>query len=175
MSLPPGLGFLQIASSDCRSCLKECLGIKVQKAQVISAKIQAPLSLVTWYLFQNRPFKMWPLENVISQLAKVRRWHWPASLPMHRASCTKFDAQIPPAIFGGLGGGLYMSCQHHCDEECPYPGKSRTKGMPPKELEGVDAEDPQLLYQLFGGGGGRRGSRSGGGLGAAFSEFFRVV
>ena len=66
------MGFLRAASSDCRSCVKECVGIKVQQAQATSAKIQAPLSLITWYLFQNRPFKMWPLEDAIASLGKVR-------------------------------------------------------------------------------------------------------
>ena len=72
MNLPPGLGFLRAATSDCRSCLKECVGLKVQQAQMSATKVQAPLSLITWYLFQNRPFKMWPLEDAVGQLGKVR-------------------------------------------------------------------------------------------------------
>ena len=55
---------------------------KAQKAQANVMKFQAPFSLITWYLFQNRPFKMWPIENLFRVLANVRapsnprRHHW---------------------------------------------------------------------------------------------------
>ncbi|KAL1520169.1 hypothetical protein AB1Y20_023639 [Prymnesium parvum] len=152
LRLPPGLGFLRAATSDCRSCVKECLGIKVQQAQISAAKVQAPLSLITWYLFQNRPFKMWPLENAIAQLAK-----------------------IPPALVGGAAFATYMSCREHCEDDCPYPGgPRRPPGSPPEELERVNAEDPSVLYRVLG-GGRRGGGGGGGGLAGAFSDFFRIV
>lgn len=65
--LPPGMGWLRAFSGECRSCLRECLGSKATALQQASLKYQAPLSLVTWYLFRNRPFKMWPLEEVSSR------------------------------------------------------------------------------------------------------------
>ena len=89
---PLGLSFLRVISGDCRRCLKECLGAKIQAAQVTAAKIQAPVGLMTWYLFRNRPFRMWPLEEALAQLAAV-----------------------PPGIFGGLAAGAYMSCRSHCE------------------------------------------------------------
>ena len=65
------MGFMRVLSKDCVGCMKECVGLKMRKAQANSAKMQAPISLITWYLFRNRPFKMWPLEDAIGQLAKV--------------------------------------------------------------------------------------------------------
>lgn len=64
-------GPLRFFSGACQGCLKECLGAKVQRAQANSMKYQAPISLITWYLFNNRPFKMWPLEDAMAQLGKV--------------------------------------------------------------------------------------------------------
>ena len=58
--------------TECTDCLKECIAIRAQKAQTTVVKFQAPVSLITWYLFKNRPFKMWPLEDVIKQMANVR-------------------------------------------------------------------------------------------------------
>ena len=60
------------AITECTDCLKECIAIRAQKAQTNVVKFQAPVSLITWYLFKNRPFKMWPLEDVIKQMANVR-------------------------------------------------------------------------------------------------------
>ena len=60
------------AVTECTDCLKECLGIRAQKLQTTVLKFQAPVSLITWYLFKNRPFKMYPLEDALKQLANVR-------------------------------------------------------------------------------------------------------
>jgi len=95
---------------------------------------------------------MWPLENAIQQLTNV-----------------------PPALVGALGFGTYMTCQSHCEEECPYPGgRRRPAGAPPEELERVDADDTSVLHRLL---GGRRGSGGGGGGGfaGALSDFFKLA
>ena len=73
--------WMQAFSGECRSCLKECLGIRAQKLQANVGKFQAPFSLITWYLFQNRPFKMWPIEDLFRAFANV--------------SCA---AQLPPPL-----------------------------------------------------------------------------
>lgn len=63
--------WMKAFSGECRSCLKECLGIRAQKLQANVGKFQAPFSLITWYLFQNRPFKMWPIEDLFRGIANV--------------------------------------------------------------------------------------------------------
>ena len=63
--------WMKAFSGECRSCLKECLGIRAQKLQANVGKFQAPFSLITWYLFQNRPFKMWPIEDLFRAFANV--------------------------------------------------------------------------------------------------------
>ena len=73
--------WMKAFSGECRSCLKECLGIRAQKLQANVGKFQAPFSLITWYLFQNRPFKMWPIEDLFRAFANV--------------SCA---AQLPPPL-----------------------------------------------------------------------------
>ena len=147
---PFGLDFLRITSGDCKRCLKTCIGGKIQAAQVTLMKIQAPFSLLTWYLFKNRPFTMIPLEKALG----------------------KFFS-LPPALFGGAAIGAYLSCRPQCDIDCPYPG-----GSPPPEelpeLEGVNPSDLrflQRLYQRPAAGGGRGG---GGSFSDAVSEMFRV-
>eukprot|EP00908_Phaeocystis_cordata_P007882 Transcript_18553.p2 GENE.Transcript_18553~~Transcript_18553.p2 ORF type:complete len:136 (-),score=37.35 Transcript_18553:261-668(-) len=80
--VPASMRWTRAFTRECTSCLKECLGIRAQKAQANVMKFQAPFSLITWYLFQNRPFKMWPIENLFRALANVRapsnprRHHW---------------------------------------------------------------------------------------------------
>ena len=145
---------MRIAQPDCRRCLKECLGAKIQAAQVTALKIQAPLGLLTWYLFRNRPFKMWPLEEALASFAS-----------------------LPPALFAGVGGAAYFSCRGHCEMDCPYPGVDAPGAEEPPqlpELDEVDASDARFLSQLY-----RRGGRGGGGGGGAFgnalSDMFRIV
>ena len=147
---PLGLDFLRILKPECGRCLKSCLGGKIQHAQMTAMKIQAPLSLVTWYLFKNRPFAMMPLEKALGKLLGVH-----------------------PAIFAGLGSAAYMSCRELCDIDCPYPGSSVDPQHIP-ELDAVDATDTRFLARLYqprGGGGGKRG---GGGFADALGEIFRV-
>ena len=75
---------------------------------------------------------------------------------------------------------MYLSCQQHCDMDCPYPG-SRAPGssedepvMP--ELSDVDASDHSFLSRLLYRGGGRGGGgASAGGLGDAVSKLFQIV
>ena len=80
--VPASMRWTRAFTRECTSCLKECLGIRAQKAQANVMKFQAPFSLITWYLFQNRPFKMWPIENLFRVLGNVRapsnprRHHW---------------------------------------------------------------------------------------------------
>ena len=69
---PPGLRWLRVAKKECVGCLKECWGTRIAKLQAESAKMTAPLSLVTWYLFQNRPFRSWPLESFLGLFTKAR-------------------------------------------------------------------------------------------------------
>jgi hypothetical protein len=151
---PFGLSFLRVAQPECRRCLKECLGAKIQAAQIAALKIQAPVGLMTWYLFRNRPFKMWPLEDALAQFVS-----------------------LPPALFAGAAGFAYFSCRDHCDMDCPYPGVDAPDGnelpMLP-ELDEADASDARFLSQLY-----RRGSSKGGGgtgsFSSALSDMFRVV
>jgi hypothetical protein len=145
---PLGLEFLRVATKPCRSCLKACLGAKIQAAQISLMKIQAPLSLLTWYLFKNRPFSMIPLEKALGKLF-----------------------QVPAALYGGGAVGAYLSCRSLCDLDCPYPG-----GTPPidelPELDGADPSNIGFLHRLY-----HRPARGGGGGGAfsnAVSEMFRV-
>ena len=84
--------WMKAFSGECRSCLKECLGIRAQKLQANVGKFQAPFSLITWYLFQNRPFKMWPIEDLFRAFANV--------------SCA---AQLPPPLHLTSAPHLYAS------------------------------------------------------------------
>lgn len=113
-------------------------------------KIQAPLSLVTWYLFKNRPFSMIPLEEAIGKFLGVH-----------------------PAIFGGAAAGAYMSCRGLCDIDCPYPGGSPAVDDFP-ELDEVDPSDARFLSRLYQRGSGGGGKRGGGGFADALGEMFRV-
>ena len=79
---------LAASSGECRRCLKTCLGAKIQNAQVSFMKVQAPLSLVTWYLFRNRPFSMIPLDKALGKLFGVS-----------------------PAAYGAVGAAAYLSCK----------------------------------------------------------------
>ena len=117
-------------------------------------KIQAPLGLMTWYLFQNRPFKMWPLEDAIASLFGV-----------------------PPAVYAGGLAAAYLSCRGHCDMDCPYPGvdaPSATDTPLLPELDDADPSDARFLSALY--QRGRRGSGgSAGSFSQAVSDMFRVV
>ena len=93
---PSRLGFLRVASGDCRRCLKSCVGGKIQDLQVKAMKIQAPLSLVTMYLFKNRPFTMYPLDKALTALLR-----------------------IPPAVPAAAIALTYLSCKTSCDMDCP--------------------------------------------------------
>ena len=153
-SPPLGLDFLRVTQGECRRCLKACLGSKIQSAQMNMAKIQAPLGLITWYLFRNRPFKMWPLEDAIASLL-----------------------QINPAIYAAITAGAYMSCHDHCELDCPYPfSDARAASEPPllPELDEVDATDLRFLSQLYHRGRGGGGGGGGGSFSDAISEMFRV-
>ena len=147
---PLNMDFLRIIKPQCTRCLKACLGGKIQTAQVTAMKIQAPLSLVTWYLFKNRPFAMMPLEQAIGKLLGIH-----------------------PAIYGGAAAGAYLSCRSLCDIDCPYPGGASAAVDEFPELDDVDPTDTRFLARLYqrGGGGGKRG---GGGFADALSEMFRV-
>ena len=150
---PFGIGFLRAFQPDCRRCLKECLGAKIQAAQITALKIQAPLGLLTWYLFRNRPFKMYPLEDALAKLVA-----------------------LPPALFAAVGGAAYLSCRSHCDMDCPYPGVDAPGASDPPllpELDDADASDARFLSQLY-----RRSSSkaaSSGSFASAVSDMFRVV
>ena len=79
-------------------------------------------SLVTWYLFKNRPFSMIPLEEAIGKFLGVH-----------------------PAIFGGAAAGTHMSCRGLCDIDCPYPGGSPAVDDFP-ELDEVDPSDARFCH-----------------------------
>ena len=143
------MDFLRIVKPQCTRCLKSCLGGKIQAAQVAAMKIQAPLSLVTWYLFKNRPFSMIPLEEAIGKLLGVH-----------------------PAVYGGAAAGAYLSCRSLCDIDCPYPGGGAAVDDFP-ELDDVDASDTRFLARLYQRGGGGRGGKRGG-FADALGEMFRV-
>ena len=148
---PFGVDFLRITTKECRRCLKTCLGGKIQAAQVSFMRVQAPLSLVTWYLFRNRPFSMMPLEKAIAQFFG-----------------------LPPVLFAGVAAGAYMSCRDLCDLDCPYPGTAaRPDDLP--ELDEVQPTDTSFLSRLYqrssGGGGGGGG---GGGFASALQQMFSV-
>lgn len=149
---PLGLDFLRVTSGECQRCLKTCLGGKIQGAQMTFMKIQAPLSLLTWYLFKNRPFTMVPLEKALAKLFGV-----------------------PPALVGGAAVGAYLSCRPLCDLDCPYPGGSPAAEELP-ELDNADPSDLLFLHRLYqrpGGGGGRKGG--GGSFSQAVSDMFRLA
>eukprot|EP00967_Tisochrysis_lutea_P059751 scaffold76165_cov38-Tisochrysis_lutea.AAC.6 len=148
-SLPPGMGWLRALSGECRSCLKECLGTKATELQQASIRYQAPLSLVTWYLFRNRPFKMWPLEEVVANLFKVN-----------------------PGVYGGAAAVGYMSCSSMCDQECPFPGRAYDADAPCMAgLEEIEPSDTTWLSRLYRSSGGR-GSK--GGLQDMIGTFFQM-
>lgn len=150
---PKRLGFLRAVSGGCRRCLKNCLVTKIQRAQDQVMKVQAPLSLGTWYFFNNRPFRMWPLETSLAKLKLV-----------------------PSAVWGGVVASAYMSCRDQCHVDCPYPGSETASfaKMPPPELENVNPRDLRFLRELY-----HRGSRRGGGwlrdFKNIFGELFRLV
>jgi len=147
--LPPGMGWLRVFSGECRSCLKECLGTKATALQQASIRYQAPISLVTWYLFRNRPFKMWPLEDAVSNALKV---HW--------------------GIYGSAAAATYGSCSSMCDQECPFPGRSHDPDAPVMEgLEEIDPADTAWLARLYRQGGG---GRSKGGVQDMLGTFFQM-
>jgi hypothetical protein len=154
---PPGMGWLRVTSDECKCCLKECVGEKIQQAQASAARIQAPMSLVTWYLFRNKPFQMWPLEDALGALVKRR------------------------GVFGAGAVASYFSCRDRCELDCPYPGGSPGQLQLP-ELDRVDASDTTFLGRLYqrgartadyGGGGG--GGGGGGSFADAVSSMFQVV
>ena len=147
---PYGLEFLRVTTGECRRCLKSCLGGKISNAQMTFMKIQAPFSLLTWYLFKNRPFTMIPLEKALGKLFGV-----------------------PAAIYGGGAVGAYLSCRPLCDLDCPYPGGSpQPEEMP--ELESADPTDLRFLHRLYNRGGRRGGGGGGGGFSQALSDMFRM-
>jgi hypothetical protein len=140
-SLPPGMGWLRAFSGECRSCLKECLGTKATALQQASIRYQAPISLVSLYLFRNRPFKMWPLEEVVSNALKVN-----------------------PGVYGSAAAVAYMSCSSFCDWECPFPGRTVDPDAPAMAgLDEIDAAETMWLQRLYrsGGGGGSKGGLQG--------------
>jgi hypothetical protein len=73
---------------------------------------------------------------------------------------------------------MYMTCQSHCDAECPYPGvrPPTEDDLQMPELEGVDPNDLSFLSRLlYRGGGRRRGGGGAGGIGDAMSKIFQIV
>ena len=149
VAAPLGINFLRIGSRNCRRCLKSCLGGKIQNAQVSFMRIQAPLSLVTWYLFKNRPFSMMPLDQALARFFG-----------------------LPPAIFAGVAGGAYMSCRDLCDLDCPYPGGTADPEDLP-ELDEVEASDTSFLSRLYQRPAGKGGG-GGGGFAEALSQMFAM-
>jgi hypothetical protein len=145
-----GIGFLRVTSRSCRRCLRACLGQKIQNAQISFMKIQAPLSLITWYLFRNRPFTMIPLEKALGRLFG-----------------------LPPPLYAGVAAGAYFSCRKLCDLDCPYPGGSPAADDLP-ELEEVDASDTRFLSRLYQRPQSDRRRGGGGGFADALSDMFRV-
>ena len=145
------MDFLRVTTAECRRCLKSCLGGKVQASQISFMKIQAPLSLLTWYLFKNRPFSMIPLEKALGKLL-----------------------QVPPALWGGAAVGAYLSCRPQCDIDCPYPGGSAAADELP-ELDEANPTDLRFLQRLYRqpAGGGRSGGS--GSFSNAVSEMFRFA
>ncbi len=152
--LPPAQQWMRLFSKDCRRCVKQCMGKRVAVAQQNSLKIQAPISLITWYLFQNRPFRMWPLEDAPALLTKVN-----------------------PAVWVGAVAAMWLSCENHCDYDCPYPNMHAKKDPLIEKLESVDPTDTSILSRLMHGArrGGGGGGGGGGGMGKVFSEAFRIL
>uniref|UniRef100_A0A7S0ISH8 Uncharacterized protein n=1 Tax=Calcidiscus leptoporus TaxID=127549 RepID=A0A7S0ISH8_9EUKA len=145
---PLGMGWLRAGSGECLGCIKECLGVKLHAMQASTMKYQAPLSLLTWYLFRNRPFRMWPLEDIVGKLFKVS-----------------------PAVYGFLAAVGYQSCQRQCDSECPYPGIRSAPSDTMPDLEQVNAADFSAIAKLLQPQSSRR---RGGGLASAFGQLLRV-
>lgn len=129
---PLGISWLApVFGGDCRRCLKACLGAKVQRAQVAAMKVQAPLSLVTFYLFKNRPFQMWPLEDALRAVSNVH-----------------------PAAWGAAASAAYMSCRADCELDCPYPRAPGADARPEymRDLDAVNPSDTGFLSRLYQGG-----------------------
>jgi len=136
----------RLVSGDCRRCLKECIGGPIQKAQLTSMKLQAPLGLVYAMVLKNRPMKMWPIQPILRELARTN-----------------------PLFYGVAGAGVYMSCRNHCELECPYPGKSRDGQLRLPELDDASPNDISFLSKLYEGG-----SRGVGEFSQAFRRLFSV-
>lgn len=145
---PFGIDAMRITTPDCVRCVKACLGGTIQQAQISAMKIQAPLSLVTWYLFKNRPFSMIPLEKALGKVFGVH-----------------------PAIYAGAASGAYLSCRKKCDLDCPFPGHDERPDYLP-ELDSIDASDARFLSRLYQRGGG--GGAKKGGFASALGQMFSV-
>merc|ERR1719446_1562059 len=139
------------ASRECRACIKECLGSKITTAQQASIKYQTPVSLISWYLFRNRPFRMYPMEDAVASLAG-----------------------IPPAAYASVGAAAYMICSDHCELECSFPHrKPRAEGTPIFP----ELADPRACPRTLGRLGrflrpSQPKRRRGGAVRDAFSHFF---
>lgn len=143
---PFGLGFLRFASENCRTCIKDCLGAKIQSAQFAGMRVQAPLTIVYMLFFGNRPIRMWPIEVFFDKLS------------------------FNPYVFGGIAAGAYMSCLKMCDSDCPYAGvpfpTEWDRGLASK-LDDADPTDLSFLDKFY-----QRGQTEepSGGLGQMLSE-----
>lgn len=150
-SAASGGGWHRAASRECRACIKECLGGKITTAQQASIKYQTPVSLISWYLFRNRPFRMYPMEDAVASLAG-----------------------IPPAAYASVGAAAYMICSDHCELECSFPHrKPRSEGTPIFP----ELADPACVPEDFGPIGrflrpSQPKRRRGGAVRDAFSHFF---
>ena len=108
--LPPAQQWMRLFSKDCRRCVKQCMGKRVAVAQQNSLKIQAPISLITWYLFQNRPFRMWPLEDALALLTKVN-----------------------PAVWVGAVAAMWLLVREPLRLRLPVPEHAREEGPADRE------------------------------------------
>ena len=135
--------------AECLPCLKECLGAKLTAAQQATLRLQAPFSLLTWYLFRNKPFSMWPAEEALHSLASVN-----------------------PSVYGTAAAVAYLSCARDCDEECPDPRRRKPTEPVMDELKAVNLKDLSPLMKLYHGTGARAGSQSK--LGQTLGAIFRM-
>ena len=83
-----------------------------------------------------------------------------------------------PGVYGSGAAVMYMTCQSHCDAECPYPGvrPPTADDVQMPELDDIDPSDLSFLSRMLYRGGSRRGGGGGaGGIGDAMSKIFQIV
>jgi hypothetical protein len=116
-------------------------------------KVQGPAGLAMMAIRGNKPFKMEPLDRALSKLYSA----------------------VPAPVYGAIASGAYAACRGQCDIDCPYPGGNDPEApCHMDELDTVDANDQQALFnnlrsQSGGGGAPPRGS-----IRDALGELFRM-